>query len=101
MRAFIGKIRLPLNQMPLGPKRRIGPRPKERGREAYFTRLPPLGHIGELARGVHPLGKNLSPLTPSPIRGGGLGEGWPEGSGIISSLRTRLAGHCTLHALHI
>src|SRR5260370_40821642 len=36
----------------------MGPEPKERGRQAYFPRLPPSGHIGQLAQSGKSLGKN-------------------------------------------
>ncbi len=41
-----------------GPKLRIGPRPKEREGQAFFARLPPPGHIGQLALSGKILGKN-------------------------------------------
>src|SRR5712692_5283794 len=59
-----------------GPKRRNGPEPNKRGRQAYFTQIPPPGHIGQLAHSGKTFGKNHKfwPFGPPCGPRGGAGE---------------------------
>ncbi len=55
----------------LGPYWPFGPRPKKHKPQAYFMRIPPLGHIGEMAQGGANIGKNTAFWPSGPRYGPG------------------------------